>query len=364
MINNRFYVFILLAVITCGCNTADPINPKFLNVKTDSLPLTLFFGGDLMLADASRYKLQNHGYSYPFEKTRHLFENVDVALVNMEAPACDSCLQPQEIKDYVYKQKGFVTDTLEKVGFDVLLLANNHMTDYGHEGMPETIANCEKSGIASLGAGINEQQARQGLIISKGNYTIGVLTYMAYRWQYARLYDHFARGDQPGVAGLSKSAVRKDIHQLKGNGADYIIVSVHWRKNYKPVTEKQKNEAKMIINAGADMVVGHGNHDYQPMEMIDGKPVFYSLGNFCFGTRGNSKFNYEFPLTISMGQKDKPVIKLIPVLVQNRKVDYQPRHLKDQEGAKAITEFIERSQMKGLGRTDKNNGWLILNSHP
>src|SRR5690606_14157316 len=111
-------------------------------------------------------------------------------------------------------------------------------------------------------------------------------------------------------------------------GADHTVAYVHWGPNYGHVSGSQRVFARQLAEAGFDLVVGHGAHVVQPAERICGTTVFYSLGNFVFGTPG--RFSREFPghglvLVSHLGPDGFGAFELRCIRTDNRDVGYRPQ---------------------------------------
>ncbi len=156
-------------------------------------------------------------------------------------------------------------------------LANNHIRDAGGQGLLQTITNIRKRGIEVSGAGKDLAAARKPAMLEAGGMTVAVLGYDAIAGYY------HATADKIGSAPLTASIVRADIKSARAAGADLVIVFPHWGTEYrsKPFTGQQKL-ARMIIDSGADMVIGNHAHWAAAMEVYKGKPIWYALGNFVF----------------------------------------------------------------------------------
>ncbi|GAB4290750.1 MAG: hypothetical protein Kow0090_03940 [Myxococcota bacterium] len=320
--------------------------PKLIIVdesKGEKGLLSVFIGGDTLLGDAAKKTLEKFGYEYPFAEIGEIIEKADIGAANLEAPICDNAPILSKPKQYKYKMPGKVVPILKEAGFDLFFLANNHLTDYTHAGLLETIEFLDKADIAAIGAGRNEAEARRGAIIRKGDIVLGVLNYMSYNKHYEEDYDHFADENQSGVAVLTPKGVRRDVKALRKEGAKIILASVHWGSNYAPVDKKQRREARYMAKAGVDVIVGHGSHDWQEFEMVDGVPVFFSVGNLAFGTPGRPHFKWGFPVTLYFSAGGLKKAEIHPVVTQNRIAKFKPRLLRGEDAENALTEFKNRS---------------------
>lgn len=267
---------------------------------------TLFAGGDILLdrgvyktlvverkgADfpfdggtaeiTSRYCCSSFGWELPRTKrtgnagaVRELIEGADLAIANFENPA------PNRVrwhtKGTVFSADPALIDGLATAGIDYVSLANNHIRDAGAAGILQTIANLTKRGIEVSGAGRDLAAARKPAMLEAGGLTVAVLGYDAIAGYY------HATADKVGSAPLTASIVKADVKAARKAGADLVIVFPHWGTEYraKPFAGQQRL-ARMIIDSGADMVIGNHAHWAAAMEVYEGKPIWYALGNFVF----------------------------------------------------------------------------------
>jgi hypothetical protein len=169
-------------------------------------------------------------------------------------------------------------DLLRKGGFECLTLANNHMMDYGADGIRETHAALDSGGIRHGGSGLTEAQARAAVHLVRSGQRIGILSYCDVE-QKSPLY---AMGTSPGVAALNVDQCLKEIRELRPL-VDWVIIQLHWGLEMAQLpSPSQRQIARRFVEAGADLILGHHPHLLQPMEIIEATPVLYSLGNFLF----------------------------------------------------------------------------------
>lgn len=323
--------------------------------------LSIFLGGDTMLGDAAQKILDREGYVYPFKYLDRIYKSADVRSFNLETPISKHAKRLEVEKEYIYNMPPQVLDVFKQKGFNVFYLANNHMTDFGHEGLLETISHINNNSMLAIGTGRNKEEARRALVIRKGNVKVALVNYMSFRKSYHEKYQHFASTNHSGVAALSRKAVSDDIKALRNIGINTIVVSIHWGNNYEPVSEEQLKQAKMIVKAGADIIVGHGSHQYQPISILDGVPVFYSVGNFIFNTPGRSSLTYGFPITLHFNESGLIRADIWPLHTNNKVVKFQPRHLSGKEAYEAIHELYTNSKLDGLKKEiDMDKGVLFF----
>jgi poly-gamma-glutamate synthesis protein (capsule biosynthesis protein) len=218
---------------------------------------------------------------------------------------------------------------LAEFGFDALCLANNHTFDHGDMGHVDTRAVLEKHGVRTFGTGSNLAEAEAGLVVEVGGLRIGLLGLMEPYGRYVDKYHYFAGAGHEGVAPLTEEVASRAIRAMRKR-ADTVVVYVHWGENYAAVTEGQRRWARKLVNWGADVVVGHHSHVAQAVEMIDGVPVLYSLGNFAFCTKG--RFHevawvrrHGWVATIVIDAEGVKRVELVAIATDNSVVFFEPR---------------------------------------
>lgn len=280
-------------------------------------PYSLIAVGDVMIGSRARKRTNEFGPDYIFHATRPLFRRASIVLANQEGPIARHA--NKLARNFSYKVSPKYTRVLRRAGFNVLTLANNHLLDCGREGVLETLKSLEQHGIHAIGVGANRALAHQPAIMRAGQHTIGLL---AYYWNRRTA----AQKDLPGSAIDSPRHLEADIRRLR-RLVDRVVITVHWGVPYeRQPSDADREKAAQMISLGADLVIGHHPHIIQEVEIIEGRPVLYSLGNFAFGT-GNS--NAESLLVGVDFRSEQTVIDLFPAYVRNRdpRVNYQPKIL-------------------------------------
>jgi poly-gamma-glutamate capsule biosynthesis protein CapA/YwtB (metallophosphatase superfamily) len=267
---------------------------------------TLFAGGDIMLdrgvaqtlkikgkgADfpfdggtatiTSRYCCSSFGWNLPRTKRtgdkgafRDLVEGADIAIANFENPAPNSFRY--HTTGTIFSADPALIKGLATAGIDWVGLANNHIGDAGGAGILQTIKNLKKNGIRSGGAGKDISAARTPSILDAGGVKVAILAYDTIAKYYT------ADADSPGSARLTTKVVKADVKKARAAGADVVIVFPHWGTEYDPTPfAGEQALARASIDAGADMVIGNHAHWAAAMEVYEGKPIWYALGNFVF----------------------------------------------------------------------------------
>lgn len=237
-------------------------------------PVRLVFAGDIMLDDGpGRVVAAGRDPLAPFAA---LLADADYRIGNLECPIATGG-EPTASKIYNFRAHPRVLGVL-KGRFDALAVANNHSGDYGPTAFLETLDHVKAGGIVPFGGGRDLAAAHAPLWIEKRGLRIAVLAYNEFKPR------SFAAGPHwPGIAWSEDSLVVADIRAARAAGADIVIPFMHWGWEREPEpSERQRALARLMIDAGADAVVGGHPHVTQGSEVYRGKPVIYSLGNFVF----------------------------------------------------------------------------------
>lgn len=244
------------------------------HAETPTGQVRLIFVGDLMFDDGpGRVVAAGRDPLAPFAA---ILADADYRIGNLETPIATTG-QPTESKIYNFRADPRVLPVLQG-RFEALSVANNHSGDYGQAAFLETLDRVKGIGIVPFGGGRNLAEAHRPLWIEKHGLRIAVLGYNEFKPR------RFAAGPHwPGIAWSEDSLVVADIRAARAAGADVVIPFMHWgwERETAP-TERQRTLARLMIDAGADAVVGGHPHVTQGTESYLGKPIIYSLGNFVF----------------------------------------------------------------------------------
>lgn len=234
----------------------------------------LLFAGDLMLDDGpGRVIADGRDPLAPFDA---LLRDADYRIANLEVPVATAG-QPLESKIFSFKAHPRVMRVLQG-RWDAVAVSNNHAGDQGKAAFLETLQHVRAAGIVPFGGGRNLAEAHEPLWIHRNGLTIAVLGYNEFK---PRSFE--AGPDSPGVAWSEDSQVVADIRSARQAGADLVIPFMHWGwERERQPTARQQRLARLMIDNGADVVVGGHPHVTQGVDMYRGKLIVYSLGNFVF----------------------------------------------------------------------------------
>ena len=269
--------------------------------------------GDVMLGRLTAAMVPDYDVGYPLARIREVLEAGDLAFANLECPISDR--GEPAAKKYVFRARPEAAAVLALGGFNLVSLANNHVLDYGPLALLDTMAALEELDIAWAGAGADVAQARQGALLTVKGVRVGVLAYTLPA--PGRLYPAWAAGE--GKAGTlyyrDQDKMLADLARMRAQ-ADVVIVSMHWGYEYTHgVNAEQKKLGRLLVDNGADLVLGHHPHAPQGIEFYRGKPIVYSLGNFLFYPFSMDITDESFILKARIGLEGVEEMRLLPVLL-------------------------------------------------
>lgn len=242
--------------------------------------LNLVFAGDLLLGGEWPQYAESHGVDLlaPFENVKKEIESADIFFVNLEGPIAGGLFSEAGTRAAKLRNHPRVIELLKRARTCVCVLANNHIMDAGMDGLRETRQLLEAKGIHCVGAGLDNFQAEQAVVIEcKGN-RIGCL---AFSTSDAAVGATIARDGQGGCADLNNLASMESAIKALKASCQVVVVSLHWGAEFfEYPTDEQVTIVDRLIDAGADYIMGHHPHVLQGVEQRDGCLAMYSLGHF------------------------------------------------------------------------------------
>jgi poly-gamma-glutamate capsule biosynthesis protein CapA/YwtB (metallophosphatase superfamily) len=271
---------------TAGASTSRPVARPILKFSNEPPPLTvasifapqppslakydrskirtLVATGDVIPARSVNYRMAvtYHDFLFPFRPTAPYLRTGDITLINLEAPLVAGC--PITDAGMTFCGDPQAVQGLKFAGVDTACTANNHIGNYGSQGVQETWQRLRAAHIGYCGLGSVDHKTVR-------NLTFAFLAYncVGERFDYAR--------------------ARREIRAARKH-ADIVVVSVHWGKEYVfvPATEPGIADddpvrvGHWIIDSGADLVIGNHPHHVQGVEMYHNHLITYAHGNFIF----------------------------------------------------------------------------------
>ncbi len=306
--------------------------PLFWNGTGDQgRGVTINLVGDVLLPAGVGQAIAGHGPDYPWGDTAGTLRESDLAIANLECAVSESGV-PEANKEFTFRADPRSLSGAVKAGVDVFTLANNHVLDFGREAMLDTIKHLKENKISYAGAGLNEEEAARPAILEAGGKRVAVLAFS----RIIPRSDWVAAEDQAGLASGYNFKVMMDSVKAAENRADITVVGVHWGNEYDDFPEeKDIHLARALVDAGADIVVGHHPHVLQGVEIYNGKIIAYSLGNFIFTNPSSPKGREGAILRVTAGDNGEYSAMIIPTFINNGAT----RILKGTERKSALKRF-------------------------
>ncbi|PJE73017.1 MAG: hypothetical protein COV00_02390 [Candidatus Tagabacteria bacterium CG10_big_fil_rev_8_21_14_0_10_40_13] len=246
-------------------------------VPIKHMPLSLLFVGDIMLGRGVEESVINNAggdFSFLFEKADFI-KKADVAFGNLEGPVADAGNDLGRIYSFRFKPGAFTA--LLSAGFDVFSVANNHAADWGKEAFEQNIFRLKNENILPVGGGANFEDAGRVKIIKKNGIKTGFLGFSDVGPEW------FEAGENTAGILLASRNYFSLLIKKAAKECDVLVVSLHFGEEYeKSANSRQKMLARLAVDDGAKIVVGHHSHVAQEVEEYNGGIIAYSLGNFIF----------------------------------------------------------------------------------
>lgn len=238
--------------------------------------MKLSFIGDIALNDA--YVRAKENQEDLFSSIGEYLKQSDEVIANIEC-TCESNQGENELKKPRIKTSLNALNYIKDIGVTIGLLANNHIYDNFDDGFFKTKQFLENNNIQTTGAGIHQEEYAKPIFIEKNGIKVCILNYV-HKNTNPKPYE----GSKVILNYFSLEKIIAEIKQYKAV-SNHVIIVPHWGGDYEcgsypnPI---QTTQAQQFIDAGASAVIGHHSHTLQPYEYYKEKPIFHSLGNFCF----------------------------------------------------------------------------------
>lgn len=286
--------------------------------------VVLAFAGDVSFAEgyANMGALEQRGndiLSCFDEFVLKEMQDADIFMVNNEFPYTDRGT-PTEGKTYTFRSKPENVKYLYDMGVDIVSIANNHVYDYGEVSLLDTLATLEGAAMPYVGAGRNKEAAIKPVYFVANDIKIAYVS-----------ATQIEQGDYPDTVGAGENtagvfrcwnddSIYDVIREAKEN-SDFVVAYIHWGTELSETLHwAQPDQAKKLVEAGADLIVGDHPHCLQEIAYIDGVPVIYSMGNFWF----NSKTQDTGILKAVINEEGLKSLQFVPAIQSGCKTTIAP----------------------------------------
>lgn len=247
----------------------------------------------------------------------------DLRVVNLECAVARPGVHPPWTppKAFHFLAGPRATDVLNAAAIDLVTLANNHTLDFREGALLETLERLEAAGIAYAGAGRDAREARRAARLQTESSSVAVLAFTDNepRWE--------ARDDRPGVHYVPvrlddpRATVLRHAVTEAAESADFVLVAGHWGPNMleRPLPHHPPF-ARALIDAGAHAFVGHSAHVFQGVEVRDGRPILYDLGDFVddYAVDPELRNDCSFLWILETDDAGPRAIECLPVVIDAR----------------------------------------------
>ncbi len=306
--------------------------------------------------------LQQYGYHFSFEKIQPFLGKNDINIANFEAVfSLENQSLLKDKKPFILKANAKKTlEEFKSIHLNYLVLANNHLKDYGDEGLAYTLQQLDEANVSYIGAGHNQKDAHNYFEIVFENKHYAIFNGYWHRDTAYLDYDFYALGSRSGVACLNGVLLEQIVFYKQAHPKHKIIVICHWGVDFKPPTKEQIKLAGILTQAGADLIIGHGAHTIQPIQLINQKPVVLGIGNAVFNSDGEYEQHHSLPFgCIARIDLAKDLLRLYPIYTDNLKTFWQPYPVDINDFSKASTYMTSLLPHEDYTSTHDNLGRYV-----
>lgn len=307
-------ILLIALVITTWMGRAEEV--KTVAPESDH-PSTMTMVGDVMMGRYVEEVTEKHGYDYLFRYMKPYFADSDYVSGNYEHPALKEEASSYKEADTAIRLNSNKSGVkaVKDAGFSVMTLANNHMMDFEEQGLLDTIDQFKRTDMDFVGVGKNTAEAKASIDYADVN-GVRVAT-LGFTDVYGK--DAVPTDTQAGILNSNPDLLFEMIGKAKdakqGN-ADLVVVNMHWGQEYSTsATLRQKDLAKAVIDAGADIIIGHHPHVLQSFDVYKDGIIFYSLGNFIFD-QGWTRTKDSAMVQYHLAEDGKASIDVVPLQIE------------------------------------------------
>lgn len=305
--------------------------------------ITLSFLGDCSIGDSIQYRdyeisyhttIREKGADWPFSLVEDVLRADDLTIANLEV-VLTTYTKTRQNKTHNLIGDPAHTEVILESGIDVVNTANNHAWDFRAQGYHDALSHLDAAGIPHFGTLYSGTADGSDIcpIIDVNGVKVGFIGF-----SYPQEYD--------------KLRISIRIKQLREQGAQIVVLSLHWGTEEKTQpTSGQTAYARWAIDEGADVIYGHHAHVLQSVQFYKGKPIFYSTGNFTFGTMSNVDPDtgiFQLTYDVVDGEPVLSRFSVVPCRTQGSG-DYRPYILTDEaERTKMLKKLVHKAKVKNM----------------
>lgn len=330
------FILLLSALIIASCSEAEPQQ------------LRIAFAGDVLLDRGVREQIERHSIESILQPIAPVLQGYDAVVANLECPVTKH--QTPINKRFVFRGKPEWLPALHRAGFTHWIMANNHTNDQGRRELTTTANHIAENQMKSIGYGPTHEQACRPVVIEKNGIRVAVFASVLVpleTWMFVP--------SKPSPCQASAEELAQNIAGYKQQHPnDFVVVVLHWGREYAATPQpQQRQNARRLLNAGATAIVGHHPHVVQTVEIINGQPVFYSIGNFIFDQNRAPK-NQALLVELTFGHDTLLNFSARPVVIRQSTPQLMPI---DEQAA--FKQHIETISALHIETDSTTNRWFF-----
>ncbi len=283
---------------------------EYAGASSSSGTISLAVVGDVCFGIDVAPVLAARGFAYPWSAEKQTLSHADLTICNLES--CLTTRGEPNASQTSFHQRGdpAAVTAMREAGVDLVVLANDHIMDYGEQGLADTIAALDRAGIAHCGAGFTGAQAQAPAIEDISGSKVAFLAFTD-----VILPGYQAEESKPGVAIAGDALAVENAVRNARAVSDYVVAYFHWGETSESVPRpRQVDLAHAAIDAGAAAVIGSHPHTLQGVEKYQGGLIAYSMGNFVFNPP-REEGRQSCILQVRMGRGKLEAADLLPVYI-------------------------------------------------
>lgn len=265
--------------------------------------MKVIIAGDFAPRARLAEQIVNRKFSETFtEKIREVIKSADFSFVNFESPIVEDGYKPIPKCGPNLRCTPEAAEAVKYAGFTGVTMANNHILDYGSDGLHKSVECCKSQGLDIVGVGDNLAEAEKVLYLNKDGKRLAVINCCEHEFS-------IATETEVGANPLNPIRQYYAIKEARSK-ADFVLVIVHGgHEQFQLPSPRMQETYRFFIDAGADAVVNHHQHCYSGYEIYNGHPIFYGLGNFGFDWENRTSGVWTEGFLVSVDFDEKLGIK-------------------------------------------------------
>ena len=262
--------------------------------------MKILLTGDFCPRDRLKEKIRAHDPTEVIDqKLLEIGRESDLFITNLECPVTLSS-EPIAKTGPNLKTDDSAVSFLKKAGFNLVTLANNHIMDFGKDGLKDTIDYLNKAEMPYTGAGLVEKEKNKIFYCETDNIKLAVLNVTENEWSTSN-------GNQPGAKGVDPIENYYAIQEAKEKADKVIMIAHGGHEMYEYPSPEIRDRYRFYIDAGCNAVIAHHTHCVSGYEEYKGSPVFYSIGNFLFDHPKHRNAIWNKGLAVALNLKQNAI---------------------------------------------------------